>query len=195
MCALALGLFGACGAAADSDSQCYTDEDVAEWLAHGSPLYGATLAGPQITDESLRLLAGPRGLPSLVLRGTTEVTDAGLRAVGESPHGLSYLALWNVPHLTHLALEPFTARSGIEELVLVDLRGAGDLFATAARMPGLRTLRIAKCPGMDDEALATFEGHASLRILTLWECSVSAVAIERFREASPGCELELVGTP
>ena len=191
VCAVLLGLSVACGAGSTHD--CRTDGEVAELFEQGALHEGAYLAGPEITDASLHLLAGPWRMPSLVLRGTTQVTDEGLLAFGKTPNSLSYLSLMTVPRLTSRGLEAFTVRSSVEELALGYLSGGAELFITASKMPGLRILRVTHCPGMNDEALAALEGHATLTILQLWDCPVSAQAIERFRETTPGCKLAIVG--
>jgi hypothetical protein len=135
------------------------------------------LADLAISDEGLNSLAG--SAPSALVLDRTQITDEGLRVVGQLK-GLRYLSLRqtsvNGTGAKHLA-----AVSSLEQL---DMRGAAVTTEGAAALAQIGASQlILSMTGLNDEGLQQFADNDKLRELEILGTRVTAAGVRQFYEA------------
>ncbi len=186
-----------------------TASDV-QHIAAISSLEHLDLRGCPVGDESLRQLTALPRLKAVRLSGQdgdTEVTDAGLRSLGELP-ALAVLAIDFLP-ISDRGLASIAGRTQLQELYaagteltdaaaetlrqlshLSKLRIASTGFTSrginefAAGKPPLVELDVSDCPGVDDGALESIGGLKSLNKLNLYHTAVTTGRWDRIEGLS-----------
>lgn len=169
-------------------------------------------AGCNVTDKTLEYLKGLPRLREVGIGGRPGITDIGITTLQQFPElkvlhlGGASITDAGLTHFRHFKKLTVLGFSGIAELTddgliqiaaLKNLRvldlavtGAGDKTArTLSENTNLNELNLAYCP-ITDQGLDYLQAIKGLRFLNVMHTSVSREAIQRFRSAVPGCEIQ-----
>ncbi len=142
---------------------------------------------PGITDAGIITLKQFPKLQVLHLGGSS-ITDAGLTHFRDFKK-LSVLGFSGITELTDEGLVQVAALKTLRALDLA-VTGAGDKTArTLSENVYLTELNLAYCP-LTDQGLEYLHSIKGLRLLNVVQTAVSTEAIQRFRSAVPGCEIQ-----
>jgi hypothetical protein len=140
------------------------------------PIQTVALLGPQVDDNSLKILQDAPELRILSLTNT-KVTDQGLAQLGRMSQ-LECLYIANVDHTTFMG--PSAARLDTEPLITGKGLGA---------LKGLANLQVVQLlgPSTTDDDLQTIKQLKKLVLLDLVQTNVSEAAVAELRKQLPSC--------
>lgn len=143
-----------------------------------------TADGAPVTDAHLDSIKGLTGLHGLVLTGT-KVTDAGVAKLVDLDE-LEKLELSQTA-VTDACLASIAKLSSLNTINLSGTAVKGDL-APLAEMPNLTWVLLIECD-ISDAGLATLARVPKLTRLSIKDAKVNEAALEQFRKAKPGVEV------
>lgn len=151
-----------------------------------------SLYGPGITDAGVEELLSRQTLEAATFRDTSITPDmlarlAKLRAFYE-------LALTD-RSATAAHIEGGSEIRTLTNLTLIDSQADGGALAPLAKLDRLESLKIYRCPNIDDDGIASLSGLSQLRWLDIRETSVTNQAMQTIATFSHLEQLLLPNSP
>ena len=153
--------------------------------------FGIFLAA-DVTDASLKELAGLNTLQALTLNGATQVTDAGLKQLAGLT-ALQTLAFWSSTPVTDAGLKELARLKALRNLCLRDTEVTDAGLKELAALKGLQTLDLHNTR-VTDAGLKQLAALTGVQALDLSETMVTDAGLKELASLKRLQKLDLQGT-